>query len=79
MNFGSGNLASGDFREGVDMEGLTNGTQLDRFRIAADGNDHIFNYASKIIIPKNNSFFLSAGVGGIAIEVSILLYYRQST
>ena len=78
LNFGSGNTATGLFYKGIDIDGMSGGTFVDRFRIPADDIDHVFTYSSKIIIPKNNIITLVAGTGGIPLEVSMLFYYHNN-
>lgn len=76
MNFGSGNTADGIFVVGNNITGLTQGTQIDRLRIAADDNDHVFRWPSNFLIPRNNVLTLYGGSGGIPIEASIQFYYH---
>jgi len=76
MNLASGHTANGDFKQGLDITGLSGGVFFDRIRIPADDDDHIRSWPSLILIPKNNIVTFQAGSGGIPIELSIAFYYE---
>jgi len=76
MNLGSGNTATGDFYKGADIDGMSGGTLVERFRISANDTNQTHIYPSGLIMPKNNILILKAGTGGIPLEVFILFYYH---
>lgn len=74
MNLGSGNVAVGDFFEGVDITGLSGGNIADRIRIIG-GEDVIASWAGDIIVTPNKVVTFQAVVGAIPVELTVGFYF----
>ncbi len=74
LNQASGNTADGAFEEGVNITGLSGGSQLDRIRLEA-GVDAFTDF-NGLILGQNNTFTLHALTGTAATEVTIGFYYE---
>ena len=80
-NAGSGNLAdvvcwSGTADEGVDIEGLTGGREIDRLWIVAAADKKWHNFEMDAIIPQNQIFSIWCVGGDTNIRGTVGFYYH---
>jgi len=75
-NITSNATATGEFYEGADITGLSNGVILDRLRISGDGKDVVENFPGKIIIPQGGVLTFQVLNGAIPVELTVSFHYK---
>ena len=77
MNAGSGNIATGTFQHGVDITGLSGGTNIEVVKIIAAAGSTEFKPDSNIILPKNSTFAAYVDTAGVIVEGYISFGYHD--
>ena len=77
LNTGSGNIATGVFKSGADITGLAGGTPIERIHHKGDAGEMFTNFEQDIIIPKNGTLTMCAGIGTNAISGTLIFNYHE--
>lgn len=67
--------AEGVFQEGVDITGLSNGSVVDQVFVKGASSSLRISWDSQLIINTNHTLTFYAVTGGIAIKMTVSLYY----
>lgn len=76
-NAGSTNEADGTFQKGNDITGLSGGSVVEKYWLAAGNESKHFNFEQDIILAKNNVLTLWAVAGAIEIDGTIVFHYHS--
>ncbi|KKM87175.1 hypothetical protein LCGC14_1271630 [marine sediment metagenome] len=79
LNAGSGKSASGTFRTGNDITGLSGGTISERVYVASGNASILISFAQNLVVPKNFIISFYAVTGTAEIDGTLIFHYADPT
>lgn len=77
LNLASGNIAIGTFQHGVDITGLTSGSEIERYVFRAASNSEFFNFEQDLILPNNQTMAIWNSAS-VAVKGTVVFNYHNS-